>query len=180
MADDGTLNTDAATQKASRQMGITALRLLPDASEIEVALKSYQTLFQGDSQPQECAFLLQTAAQIMRRLDRFSPWLIGAVLSGLANRSSPIEMEIVTDDAKHLEMFFLNEKISFETKVKRAHKTKRDDPTKETVIHTFSLDGISIVIYVYSRHSAQNAARRQRPLKAGRAQLAEVELLLSF
>jgi hypothetical protein len=180
MAEDGTLNTDAAKQKALRQMGITARGSLPDTSEIGAALRSYQALFQADSQPQECAFLRQTATDIMRRLDCFSPWLVGAVLIGLANRFSTIELEIVTDDAKRLEMFFLNEKISFKTHVERFHKTKRDDSTKEKVIFTFPFNGISIVINVYSHHSAQSAVHRQRRSKGGGAQIEEVERLLNF
>ena len=147
IAEDGLTDFAAAKQKAARQMGVTEKEALPDNHEIEVALKTHQSLFQRDTQPQECRALREIAVDVMRRLQRFSPWLVGNVLSGTANSFSPIELEIVADDAKQLEMFFLNEGVPFETRVTRAPRAV--DDADNISIYELSVMEIPVVISLY-------------------------------
>ena len=178
IAEDGMASFAAAKQKAARQMGITAPGSLPDNREIETALRSYQSLFQSHSQPLECQVLRQVAVNAMRWLDRFSPWLVGAVLSGTANRFSQIELEIIADDAKQLEMFFLNERKLYKMRVKRTPQSKRGDALSEISSYELSFDETPVVISHYPHHAVRFAHHSHTSLTDGRAQLEDVEGLL--
>ena len=176
IAEDGLTDFAAAKQKAARQMGVTEKGALPDSHEIEVALKTHQSLFQRDTQPQECRALREIAVDVMRRLQRFSPWLVGNVLSGSANRFSPIELEIVADDAKQLEMFFLNEGVPFETRVTRAPRAV--DDADNISIYELSVMEIPVVISLYPHHNVRFTRRPRKSRAHARAQLKDIELLL--
>ena len=179
IAEDGITDLAAAKQKAARQLGITDQASLPDNVEVDAALKSHQALFQRDSQPLECRTLRQIAIEVMRGLDRFSPWLVGAVLTGSANRFSPIELEIVADDAKQLEMFFFNIGTPFDTRIKRARHARRGDLLIDISIYEISFKEIPILIAFYPNHAVRAAHHPRGSLKHPRAQLADVEALLA-
>ena len=184
IAEDGITDFAAAKQKAARQLGIADQGAMPDNVEVDAALKSHQALFQRDSQPQECRTLRQIAIEVMRGLDRFSPWLVGAVLTGSANRFSPIEIEIVADDAKQLEMFFLNIGTPFDTRIKRASQGSRghtaNDTSNDISIYEISFNEIPILIAFYPNHAVRAAHHPRGSLKHARAQLADIEALLAL
>ena len=183
IAEEGITDFAAAKQKAARQLGIADQGSLPDNVEVDAALKSHQALFQRDSQPQECRGLRQIAIEVMRGLDRFSPWLVGAVLTGSANRFSTIEIEIVADDAKQLEMFFLNIGTPFDTRIKRASQTPRgstaNGSANDISIYEISFKEIPVLIAFYPNHSVRAAHHPCGSLRHARAQLADVEALLA-
>ena len=179
IAEDGITDFAAAKQKAARQMGVTDQGLLPDNVEVEAALKSHQALFQTDSQPQQCLALRQIAIEVMRGLDRFSPWLVGAVLTGSANRFSPIELDIVAADAKQLEMFFFNIGTPFDMRIKRASQARRADTSNDISIYEISFKEIPILIAFYPNHAVRAAHHPRGSQKHARAQLADVEALLA-
>ena len=179
IAEDGMTNFGAAKQKAARQMGIAERGLLPDDHEIESALKSHRAIFQNDSQSQECHALRQAAVDVMRWLNRFSPWLVGGVLSGSANRFSRVELEIVTDDTKRLEMFLFNEGTAFETRIERAIHMRPNHTRNDIVIYEISFNEFPITIACYRDHALRSALRPRESLKHARAQLMDVEVLLA-
>lgn len=180
IAEDGITSFAAAKQKAARQMGITEQGLLPGNHEIDDALRAYQSIFQGNTQPQECRVLRQISVDVMRWLDRFSPWLVGTVLSGTANSFSQIELEIVGDDeAKHLEMFFFNEGVPFETRVERAVQTQRTDTLNDIVIYEISFHECQIDITFYPNQAMRTAHHSCESLKHARAKLVDIERLFA-
>ena len=159
-------------------MRITERVPLPDNHEIDEALRSHLAIFQSATQPLECQALRQVAVDTMRWLDRFSPWLVGAVLSGSANRFSQIELEIVADDAKQLEMFLLNEGVQFKTHSRPPSRTQRGDPLHHVLLYEILINEIPVVIAFFPDHSVRTAQRPRNGLKHARAQVATVELLL--
>ena len=175
IAEEGLTDFAAAKQKAARQMGELENASLPDNHEIEAALRTHQSLFQSYTQPEECRALRQIAVDVMRRLNHFSPWLIGSVLSGSANRFSPIELEIVGDDAKQLEMYFLNEGVHFDTRVER---TRVGDEMEDISTYEITFEEIPVAIAFYPQHAVRFARRPRVSLAHARAQLKTVELLL--
>lgn len=179
IAEDGICDFAAAKQKAARQLGVTTQGLLPDNHELDAALRSHQAIFQSDSQPAECHILRQIAADAMRWLDRFSPWLVGTVLSGSANRFSRIELEIVADDAKQMEIFFFNEGVHFETRISRADHKKTNSTPDEISIYEVSFNESSVRITVYPHHAMRVARQRRDSLENARAKLADVETLIA-
>lgn len=178
IAEDGVTSVLAAKQKAARQVGATEHGLLPDNDEIDAALRSFQSLFQGDSQPRECRALREVAVNVMYQLRRFSPWLVGAVLNGSANRFSPIELEIVEDDAKQLEMFFLNEGIRFETRLIPASSQRRADTLCDVSIYEVLFSECRVSIALYPNRAAREAHRPRRDPRSACVKIEDVEALL--
>ena len=173
IAEDGVNDFDVAKRKAARQLGVSAGALLPDDLAVNAAIKSHQAIFQREFQPAECRALRKIAVEVMRWLHHFSPWLVGAVLDGSANHFSHVELEIVSDNAKQLEIFFLNEGTPFDIQIRRdglrhATTTKRDISLYEVRFHDFPVD-----VTLYRDHATRGGKLRAR------AQLATVELLLA-
>ena len=173
IAEGGVTDLATAKRKAARQMAVTKAGFLPDDDEVDAALRAYQSIFQVDSQPQECRALRHIAVDAMRWLDRFSPWLIGSVMTGTANRYSPIEFEIVTDEAKRLEMFFVNLGMPFATKVRVAHSSA----LYRISVYEITFQEVQIVIATYPTHAARAGRLQSGNLKRACAQLTDVEAL---
>jgi predicted nucleotidyltransferase len=93
---------------------------LPDNREIEEALRAYQSLFQGDSQPDIVRRLRESAVRLMSLLDEFSPYLVGSVLAGTASEHSDINLHLFCDSSKDVEIFLLNRDIPFDAGERRA------------------------------------------------------------
>ena len=179
IAEDGMTDFGAAKHKAARQMGIAERGLLPNDYEIESALRSHQAIFQNDSQPRECRALRRVAVDVMRWLNRFSPWLVGSVLSGSANRFSRVELEIVLDDTKRLEMFLFNECTLFETRIERDPRLRPNCTRNDILIYEISFHEFPVSIACYHDHASRDAYHPRESLKHARAQLKDVEVLLT-
>lgn len=179
IAEDGMTDFGAAKRKAARQLGITTPGLLPDNHELDAALRAQQAIFQSISQPAECAALRKIAVEVMRWLDRYSPWLIGTVLSGSANRFSLIELEIVADDAKQLEMFFINEGRQFETRTMFVDQMQANAPRYSISVYEILFREFPVVIALYPHHAMRVAQHPRDCLKRAGEQLADVEALLT-
>src|SRR3989442_12757384 len=111
MAEDGIEDFAHAKRKAARQLGAEDTQSLPRNEEIEVELRAYQSLYQGEEQRERIRYLRERALEAMRLLERFRPHLAGAVLKGTAGRYSDIDLQLFTDDGKSVELFLLRRNI---------------------------------------------------------------------
>lgn len=178
IAEDGVTSVLAAKRKAARQVGVTEAGFLPDNDEIDAALRSYQSLFQGETQRRECRALREIAVKVMYRLRHFSPWLVGAVLNGSANRFSPIELEIVEYDAKKLEMFFLCEGIRFDTRVIAAIAQRGGATLCDVSIYEVLFSECPVSIALYPIRAAREAHHPRNDPRSAGAKIKDVEALL--
>jgi hypothetical protein len=112
IAEDG-LDYGFAKRKAVRQLGLPESFPLPSNAEIEGAVRDYQAIYQEEEQVERIAFLRCAAIELMRRLQPFSPWLTGSVLDGTAGRHARIDLLLFPDSAKEVEIFLLDQGISF-------------------------------------------------------------------
>ena len=112
VAEDG-IEYGLAKRKAARQLGLPANFPLPGNAELEEALRDYQAIYQEEEQGERLAWLRKAAILLMRRLERFSPWLTGSVLEGTATRHSRIDILLFPDSAKEVEIFLLDQRIPF-------------------------------------------------------------------
>ena len=176
MAEDGVSDYAAAKQKAARQAGMTDVQGLPDNDEIDEALRDYQQLFKGDQQPQQLRLLREVALELMRLLGEFNAHLVGPVLTGTANEFSGIELQVFTDDCKNLELFLINRRIAYHTKM---HRTKLGGNAVQVPLLDLEFSGVPVSIAVY----ATNDVRTKTPIgtrNAQRANLAALERLLAL
>lgn len=116
IAEDGADYGSAKRRAAKQLLGNQKLRgdILPDNSQVEHEVREYNALFFGDSQPQRLLLLRQMALEIMLELERFNPYLVGAVFNGTAGKHSDIYLHLYTDNGKDVAIFLLNKDIDFE------------------------------------------------------------------
>jgi len=111
MAQSGLHDYEQAKRKVARRLGIANESLLPRNDQIQVALREYQRLFQGKSQPLALCQRREAAVQAMIFFSRFSPRLVGPVLDGTADEHSPVILHLHADDADEITRFLIESDI---------------------------------------------------------------------
>lgn len=174
IAEDGIQDYAAAKRKAARQMGVPDTHSLPSNTEVEMALRAYQELYQKDEQPARLKSLREEALATMRLLERFNPHLTGSVLSGTATRHSDINLQLFTDNAKDVELFLLNRGMPYETGEKRFRISDELLP-----VPTFTLQGetAEIRLAVFATDDLRKNAAAGKTFE--RARFKQVEALLA-
>ena len=114
MAEDGITDYAFAKRKAARQMGAADTRHLPSNQQVDEALRSFRSLYQGANHPAILRQLREQAHAAMRLLAPFHPYLTGSVLNGTAGEQSDINLMLFSDDAKAVLLFMLKHNIKFE------------------------------------------------------------------
>lgn len=121
MAVDGIDDYALAKRKAARQAGAPDTRNLPTNEEVEEALRAYQDLYQAGEQDRRVRDLRSQALRMMKLLAAFNPFLTGSVLSGSAGRYADVEIHLFTDSSKEVEMFLLNQGLSYKSRDRRIY-----------------------------------------------------------
>lgn len=156
MAEDGVEDFGLAKRKAAKQLGAADTRNLPDNVEIEQALRTYQQLYQAEEQEARTRALRREAAAMMRVLERFNPYLIGAVLSGSAGRYAAIELQLFTDSAKDVELHLLNRDQPFRI---RDEKFWIGDELRLTPVYEFETDDAAFEAAVFRTEDARSTIK---------------------
>lgn len=119
LATEGQRNYFHAKQKAAERIGLTSRRGLPSNSEIEDALKSWQTLHGGDSHAANLRLMREQALEAMRYFGDFSPRLVGPVLEGTADKHARICLHLFSDDPDEVPRFLMQHNHPFEQETRR-------------------------------------------------------------
>jgi len=181
IAEDG-LDYAGAKRRAVRELlgrERVAGEVLPDNAMIEAEVRSYQELFQSDTQPARLLTLRQLALRIMELLEAFSPQLVGAVANGTAGEHTDIHLQLFADSAKDVEMLLLNEGIDFDAEEGRP-SGQRQVGGAEEVLHLLwrergrSPEGVHLSVFTQDRASASGSGER----RAERLNLAALRLLV--
>lgn len=136
MAEEGISDYAFAKRKAARQLGMEDANCLPTNAEIESELRIHQGIYHSEEHAAALYRLRAEALSVMRPLERFDPQLSGAVLDGTAGRYAETEIHLFADSDKEVEIFLLNNKISYQTGEKSYHY--REERRKVPV---FTVDG---------------------------------------
>ncbi len=176
IAEDG-LDYSTAKRKAVRQLlGQSSPprgELMPDNSHIEAALREYLTLYMGDTQPQRLRALREAAVELMTWLERFDPYLTGAVWNGTAGEHSEIVIQCFTDSAKDVAIFLLNADIDFDTE-------ERQGFTGRGLVEAMHFErlGEDVTVVVYDRVALRGALRPGPDGRTDRGDVRAVRRLL--
>ncbi|AKH21180.1 hypothetical protein [Sedimenticola thiotaurini] len=111
IAEQSDLSFAQARNKAAKRLRCTDQRQLPENHEIEQALKSHLELFQASSQATELHHLRESAVGAMRLFSQYQPRLIGPVLTGIANRHTPITLVLFSDTVETVAISLMDWKI---------------------------------------------------------------------
>jgi hypothetical protein len=116
IAEDG-LDYANAKRKAAKQV-VGDVRIagewLPDNDLLEEEIRTYQAIFQSDTQPALLRVLRAIALDWMDRLAEFDPFVTGAILNGTAGEHSDIHLQLFNDNGKDVAIFLLNAGIQYE------------------------------------------------------------------
>lgn len=171
IAEDGGLDYGFAKRKAARQLGAPESRHLPDNREIEEALRSYLSLYQGQEQQDRLSMLREVAVEYMELLKDFDPHLTGSVLNGTASRHSDVNLQLFADSDKELEFFLLNRKLPY-----RRSETRSEG---QTYPH-YSLEDprAAVELTIYPAIELRQMRRLQSDGSPRRARVEQVRALL--
>nr|WP_295777846.1 hypothetical protein [Rhodoferax sp.] len=128
------LEYGAAKRRAIKQMGLAARTALPDNAQLETAIEEYISIFCADTQPGELHALRVLALEWMERLERFRPYIAGAVWHGTATRRSDIYLQLFCDDSKSAEIGLIDMRVRYE-------------PRSVTGFHGGLVDALSVQAY---------------------------------
>lgn len=181
IAEDG-LDFASAKRKAARQIiGDTRIagEWLPDNERLEEEVREYQLLFQSDQQPAILRGLRRIALDWMQRLERFAPYLSGAVLNGTAGEHSDIQLQLFSDAGKDVVIFLLNAGIDYDVTETRHFAGRDDVETLSFLVRDRELGMAGIHLALYSETDLRGALRsnnanRGRPPRIGARALAEM------
>ena len=177
MAEDGLEDFALAKRKAARQLGAEDTQSLPKNDEIEAELRAYQSLYQGEEQRERINYLRERALEAMRLLERFRPYLAGAVLKGTAGRYSDIDLQLFTDDGKAVELFLLSRNIAYDIFDQRHFA---GDQARAVSVLKVDWQGVPVNLAIYTLKEERGTVRTTlagRPIE--RAGIQVVTQLLS-
>ncbi len=117
--EEGVKDYQLAKRKAVDRLGVNQHSALPRNTEIELALREYQNIYFTDDDRQHLQALRKTALQAMQQLANFDPQLSGAVLEGIANKHSDIELHVYADSTKDVIFSLMEADIPFESAERR-------------------------------------------------------------
>ncbi len=176
MAEDGLEDYALAKRKAARQAGTPDARELPTNEEIDTALKLYRQIYQADTHPERLRALRITAVRAMQEMAQFNPYLTGSVLNGNAGKYADINLQLFTENAKAVELFFIDRGIPYRAAQSRLYS---GEELQTVPVFTIGDDGVEIEITVLSPRDLRLPLRTSaegKPIE--RAKLQKVEDLL--
>ena len=176
MAEDGIDDFALAKRKAAKQLGVAAGQALPANDEIEAQLREYLALYQADEHPRRIAELREIALDAMRALERFSPYLSGPVLKGIAGPYAEIDLQLFPDSVKDVEIFLLDRNLAYDTRETRRYAGDR--PHAVSVL-SLSWDGAPLRLSIFDPRDERVAFKSSQAGRImDRAGIAEVAALV--
>lgn len=119
MATEGQKSYLSAKEKAAARVGALSRSSLPSNSEVEQALREWQSLYGGTEHSRTLLELREAAASAMRFLEPFRPRLVGPVLEGTADEHSRISLHVFADDPDAVVHFLMERHVPFTQETRR-------------------------------------------------------------
>ena len=114
IAEHGLVDWSLAKRKAAHQLMLPANAALPGNDEIEQALVEFHALYGGAAHAAGSAGAARDRrCEWMRRLEAWSPRLVGGVAAGWAGAHSDIRIELVADDPKVVEIALAGDGVDY-------------------------------------------------------------------
>ncbi|GAB2901580.1 hypothetical protein GCM10027046_33270 [Uliginosibacterium flavum] len=153
IAEEGIDDFAFAKRKAARQLGVPE-RDLPTNAEVEEELATWRRLYRDEDDDERLTQMRAAALGVMRQFASFRPYVTGAVVDGLGDAFSELELEIYADSAKDVEIFLLGLALDYEHSEVR--RTGHDAPE---AILVFDWGEVPVKLTIYS-HLAERSPHR--------------------
>jgi hypothetical protein len=177
MSEQGVRDFGVAKRKAAERLGVSDEQSLPRNAEIEEALREFQRLFQGDTQPQLLRARRAAAVEAMKFFARFEPRLVGSVLEGTADEHSAVCLHLFSDDPSAVQLFLDDQRIPYDESSRKLRLER--ERWEEFPAYLFAADDVPFDLTVLPRDALRQAPIDrvdERPM--ARASLGAVEALL--
>jgi hypothetical protein len=176
MAEEGIDDFALAKRKAARRLGAADSEALPANDEIEAELRDYLALYQADEHPERIIELRRVALAAMRALERFSPYLTGPVLAGLAGPYAEIELQLFPESSKEVELFLLDLDVAYDASDERRYT---GDRARAVAVISLSWEGVPLRLSVFDPRDERAAMKNSQTGRVvARAGIAEVRALV--
>lgn len=176
MAEEGIDDFALAKRKAARRLGAADTEGLPGNDEIEAELRDFLALYQAEEHPERIAELRRVALEAMCALERFSPYLTGPVLAGLAGPHAEIDLQLFPDSTKDVELYLLDLNIPYKATDERRYAGNR---ARAAAVISLRWQGVPLRLSVFDPRD-ERAAMKTTPAGrvAARARVAELRALI--
>lgn len=135
-----------AKRKAARMVvGTDRLRDLPSNAEIREQIQMLAELFEGESRLRELQAMRVEALRFLRILRRWSPRLIGSVMTGHVRKGSDIDLHVFCDRPSELAEVLHEE--GYECELERKRVLKHHEERVFTHIHLKAAFPIELTVY---------------------------------
>lgn len=153
IAEEGIEDYALAKRKAARRLGV-AEKDLPSNAEVEAALREWRAIFRDEDDAERLQQMRAAALVVLRLLAPFRPYVTGAVIDGLVDAFSEVEIEVYADSAKDVEIFLLGKEVPYEHREVRSSGHEAPE-----AILVFECDEVPVKLYVHN-HVAERIPRR--------------------
>lgn len=153
IAEEGIEDYAFAKRKAARRLGVPE-RDLPSNAEVEAELRAWRAIFHDEVDDERLERLRAAALEVLHLLAPFRPYVTGAVIDGLVDAFSQVQVEVYADSAKDVEIFLLGREVPYEHQ-----ETRRGGHDAPEAILVFECDDVPVKLSVYSQ-IAERTPRR--------------------
>ncbi len=178
MAEGGIRDYHQAKLKAAGRLGIHDDASLPRNTEIEDALREYQRLFAGAGHGTQLRARREAAGRALEFLQGFAPRLYGPVLEGTADATSPVQLQLHSDDPDAVQRFLEEHGIPAESRMRRVRLDR--ERSLDAPVWVFSAEDLAFDLTVLPYDALRQpplSAVDERPVR--RASSAQLHELLS-
>src|SRR6185369_1054935 len=131
---------------------------------------------QAEVHPERITELRRIALAAMDALERFSPYLTGPVLAGLAGPYAEIELQLFPESSKEVELFLLDLDVAYDASDERRYT---GDRARAVAVITLTWDGVPLRLSVFDPRDERAAMKTtQAGRVTARAGIAEVRALV--
>lgn len=177
MAEHGVRDFLFAKRKAAERFGVVDGSVLPRNTEIEEALREYQRLFGGDAHVESLYAQRLVATEVMRRLEKFQPRLVGPVLHGTATEHDDVLLHVFADRLETLTISLMDQGVPHEIGERRLRVNNERVINQPTLRLTIDDQPVELVVFgIDGIRQAPVSPVDGKPMR--RANLEEVEALL--
>lgn len=176
LAESGGQDFLTAKRKAALRLGAGDTRNMPSNTEIEEALREYQRLFRGSSQPQILHALRSEAVRAMGFFEEFRPKLTGPVLQGTADVHTPITLHIFAATVEEVGLFLMRFQIPYQMQDKRLRLSGDSQETYPCYRFMAGRFQMEVVVFLAGKPVTPLSPVDGKPMR--RASIAEVQSLL--
>lgn len=137
-----------AKRKAAKQLGLDCRfrpKDLPSNREIRDHIQVLATLYEGDARQDNLQAMRLAALDLMRKLHRFHPALIGSVMTGHIRKGSDIDLHVYSDQIAAVTMTL--DELGLTYDVERKRVIKHNEERIFTHIHIADRFAFELTVY---------------------------------